>query len=58
MTDGGNQGSEVMNTAEEDTSDDNPEKNGYPAEHGCGNRAGYGSRTGNRCEVVAQYNTL
>ena len=61
VTDGGEQSTEIMDAAEEDTADDNPQCAGTPAEAGGSGAdgAGNGAGTGDGGEVVAhQYRSL
>ena len=53
MADGGEQGAEVMDAAEEDAAHQNPQHTGQPAEHGGGDGAGNGAGTGDGGEVVS-----
>ena len=53
MADGGEQGAEVMDAAEEDAADQDPQRAGQPAEAGGADGAGDGARAGDGREVVA-----
>ena len=53
MADGGEQGAEVMDAAEEDAADENPQRAGKPAEARRADGAGDGARAGDGREVVA-----
>ena len=56
MTDGGEQSTKVMHCAEEDTTDDNPQENGNPAEN-CGlDRSVDGACASDGREMVAHQN--
>ena len=53
MTDRGEQSTEVMHCAEEDTADDNPQENGNPAEDSGLNRSVNGAGAGDGREMMS-----
>ena len=56
VTDGGKQGTEVMDAAEEDAADQDPQNAGQPAEHSSGDGAGNGTGAGDGGEMMAHQN--